>query len=96
MKIGTSQTVIYNKDKIASILFFIAFFFIYFTKDLNTLREMMLGCLFSGFIIDLIFTLNPKFYFTSIGKNVPTYIIFIGLFVFSIIFVLYRKKLKFV
>ena len=95
MMITPIQTIGYNKDKFASILFFFAFFFIYFIKDLNSIREVILASLFIGFIVDLTFTLNPKFHFISIGNNTPTYIVFLGLFVFSIIFTIHHSKFKF-
>jgi len=85
----------YTKDKIASLLFFISIFFVYYLKNLDKIKNLIILILLIGFLIDFLFTLNPEYHFTKIGYNIPSYIIYSGVIFVFILLVIYHKSLKF-
>ena len=86
-------TLGYIKDFIACILFLFAIFIIYFIKDLNKLKHIIILCLILGFLIDGLFSINPSYHGEFIGFNIATYSI-ITLVIFYIFITLYSFNLN--
>lgn len=85
----------YNKDRIASFVFFISIFFVYYLKNLDKIKNLIILILFIGFLIDFSYTINPEYHFTKLGYNNPTYIICAGFISLILLLIIYRKTLKF-
>ena len=83
----------YIKDGIASVLFIVAYIFIYYIKDLNQLKNLILQIIIVCFIIDFTFTLNPKYHFENVGYNIPSYLIFGGIIIILLILFIHKKSL---
>jgi hypothetical protein len=83
----------YIKDGIASLLFIVAYIFIYYFKDLTQLKNLILQIIIVCFIIDFTFTLNPKYHFENVGYNIPSYLIFGGIIIILLILFIHRKSL---
>ena len=94
MDLIAEQTAGYNKDKIASVIFFIAFVFVYFSKNFNMLKPLILSFLFIAFFVDLAFTLNPKFHFVPMGNNLPSHVVHIGIVAALFVLFIYRKNIS--
>ena len=94
MDLIAEQTMGYNKDKIASVIFFMAFFLVYFSKNFNLLKPLVLSFLFIAFFVDLAFTLNPKFHFVPMGNNLPSYVVYIGAVAALFVIFFYRKNIR--
>lgn len=95
MDLIAEQTIGYNKDKIASVIFVFAFFLIYFSKNLNTLKPLILSILVIAFFIDFTFTLYPKFHFIPMGNNMPSHVILIGFIAGISALFFYRDNIRF-
>lgn len=85
----------YNKDRIASFVFFISIFFVYYLKNLDKIKNLIMLILFIGFLIDFSYTINPEYHFTKLGYNTPTYIICAGFISLILLLIIYRKNIKF-
>lgn len=95
MDLIAEQTMGYNKDKIASLVFVFAFFFVYFAKDFRLLKPIILSMLVIAFFIDMTFTLNPKFHFVPMGNNLPTHVILAGFVAALGVLFLHRNIIRF-
>ena len=85
----------YNKDKIASFLFFISIIFVYYLKSLDKIKNLIIFILIIGFLIDFSYTVNPEYHFTKLGYNIPTYILYAGFISVFLLLIIYRRNLKF-
>jgi len=90
-----NYTVGYIKDGLASFLFFISIFLVIYTKNINSLKNLILIILIISFTTDFIFTLNIKYHHTKIGYNIPTFIILSSTFLIPIFTFIFRNKFKF-
>lgn len=90
-------TLGYIKDFIACILFLVAIFIVFFIKDLNVLKGIILLCLFFGFLVDGLFSIQSSYHGEYIGYNVPTYSVFILviLYTFLILYLFQRSNQMF-
>ena len=61
----------YVKDTVASIGFLFSAFMIYFLKDLEDVRLLMVCILGIAFGMDALFTTFPSYHFEKIGHNIP-------------------------
>ena len=85
----------YLKDYLASFLFVITFIILYFSKDLNKIKNILILGIFICFLVDFTFSLNPHYHFETIGYNIPSTIILSGIIFLIIILFVNRRKLFF-
>ena len=85
----------YVKDAYASIIFITCALLVYFVKDLNKLKLVIMGGLLLAFFLDLSFTLNPEYHNTAIGYNNSTYITFTAIILFFLMLFYNRNKIQF-
>ena len=93
--VKSNNKIGYLKDKFASVLFIVIWIIIYFTKDLNKIRNLMLIGIVLAFSIDFSFTINPQYHFVTIGYNIPTFLVFFGTILTLFLFFLYRNEINF-
>ena len=82
----------YLKDAMASFGFLLSGGIIYFLKDLEAVRILILCILGIAFGIDSLFTVYPWYHSTEIGHNIPTYIVVVGFCIGIVLLVAFRKS----
>ena len=85
----------YVKDTVASIGFLFSAFMIYFLKDLEDVRLLMVCILGIAFGMDALFTTFPSYHFEKIGHNIPTFILFLGFGLCICLLIAFRKAFVF-
>ena len=82
----------YVKDAIASLGFLLSGVMIYFLKDLEAVRVLIVCILGIAFVMDALFTMYPGYHSTEIGHNIPTYIVVVGFGICISLLVAFRKS----
>ena len=85
----------YIKDLISSVLFLVSGIVLLLIKDVNKIKKLLVILLFICFSVDFSFTIFPKFHFTKIGYNLPTFIYFTGLLIGIIFIIIYKNDFVF-
>ena len=85
----------YFKNGCASIIFIVCALLVYYIKDLNKVKIVIISGLILAFCLDFTFTLNPDFHNAIIGYNNSTYITLTAIIIFFMMLFLNRKKVQF-